>query len=201
MSLAGRFRRRPRLRPASRRRRARPLHGPANRLRPILAVRLDEGIGDDMDEVGVRRHVVLPRRKAAPCCGDGSPPNPSKRPPPARLDSGRLHIGRRSHVAGRGTLWCREWVEREQREARKRRHDANTRRPKGRGRQFGGRETTVEQETGWPAKVRSLVRRRSGAAWSVNRPYHSRGEGSRTGAAEQALALEADWCCNAYGAR
>ena len=51
-------------------------------------------------------------------------------------------------------------VEREQREPCKRRRDANTRRPKGRGRPFGGRETTVEQETGCPVKVRSSVRRR-----------------------------------------
>ena len=49
-------------------------------LRPILAVRLDEGVGDGMDEVGVRRHVVLPCRKAAPCRLDGSPPNPCEAP-------------------------------------------------------------------------------------------------------------------------
>ena len=53
---------------------------------------------------------------------------------------------------------------REQREPRKRRRDASSRRPKGRGCPFGGRETTVEQETGWPAKVRSSVRRRPGVA-------------------------------------
>lgn len=35
----------------------------------------------------------------------------------------------------------------------------------------------------------------------MNLPYRSRGEGSSTGAAEHALALEADWCRNAYGAR
>ena len=35
----------------------------------------------------------------------------------------------------------------------------------------------------------------------MNGPNRLRGEGSRTGAAEHALALEADWCRNAYGAR
>ena len=35
----------------------------------------------------------------------------------------------------------------------------------------------------------------------MSRPYRSRGQGPRTGAAEHALALEANWCRNAYGAR
>ena len=110
MSSVGRFRRRPRLRSASRRRRAQPLHGPAlEPLRPILAVRLDEGVGDGMDEVGVRRHVVLPCRKAAPCRFDGSPPNPSEAPS-VRSPRLRTAARRASHVAGRGTLWCREWL-------------------------------------------------------------------------------------------
>ena len=34
---------------------------------------------------------------------------PPKRPPLARLDSGRLHVGRTLHVAARGTLRCRQW--------------------------------------------------------------------------------------------
>ena len=87
---------------------------------------------------------------------------PAKRPPPARIDSGRLHVGRTSHVSRFRTRDAPvpRVVEREQREPRKRRRDANTRLPKGRGRPFGGRGTTVEQETGWPAKVRSSVRRR-----------------------------------------
>lgn len=44
------------------------------------AVGLDEGIGDGMDEVGARRHVMLPYRNAAPCCLDALPPNPSEAP-------------------------------------------------------------------------------------------------------------------------
>ena len=107
---------------------------PRTRATPsILAVRLDEGVGDGMDEVGARRHVVLSCRKAAPRRLDGSPPNPTEAPSPARLDPGRLHVERTPHVAGRGTLRCRV-VERERREPRKRCRDANTRRPKGRGR-------------------------------------------------------------------
>ena len=129
-------------------------------LRPILAVRLDEDAGDGMDEVGVRRHVVLPCRKVAPCRLDGSPPNPSE-VPSAR--SPRLRTAaRRAYDPRCGTRDApvRRVVEREQREPRKRCRDANTRRPKERGRPFGGRGTTVEQETGWPAKVRFSVRRR-----------------------------------------
>ena len=49
-------------------------------LRPILAVRLDEGVGDGMEEVGVRRYVVLPCRNVAACRLDGPPPNPSEVP-------------------------------------------------------------------------------------------------------------------------
>ena len=78
-------------------------------LRPILAVRLDEGAGDGMDEVGFVvmwcSHVERPLRVASMA----RLRTPPKRPPPARLDSGRLHVGRTSHVAGRGTLRCREW--------------------------------------------------------------------------------------------
>ena len=129
-------------------------------LRPTLAVRLDEDAGDGMDEVGVRRHVVLPCRKVAPCRLDGSPPNPSE-VPSAR--SPRLRTAaRRAYDPRCGTRDApvRRVVEREQREPRKRCRDANTRRSKERGRPFGGRGTTVEQETGWPAKVRFSVRRR-----------------------------------------
>ena len=35
----------------------------------------------------------------------------------------------------------------------------------------------------------------------MSRPYRLRGQGSRTGAAEHALVLEAGWCRNAFGAR
>ena len=63
-----------------------------------------------MDEVGVRRHVVLSCRKVAPCRLDGSPPNPSEASSArSRLDSERLHFGRTSHVAVRAKLRCREW--------------------------------------------------------------------------------------------
>ena len=129
-------------------------------LRPIPAVRLDGGVGDGMDEVGVRRHVVLPCRKAVPCRLDGLPPDLSEGP---SAHSPRLRTAaRRAYVPRCGTRDAPvlRVVEREQREPRKRRRDANTRRPKGRGRPFRGRGTTVEQETGWPAKVRSSVRRR-----------------------------------------
>ena len=54
-----------------------------------------------MDEVGVRRHVVLPCRKAAPCRLDGSPPNPSEAP---SARSPRLRTAaRRAYVPRCGT--------------------------------------------------------------------------------------------------
>ena len=69
--------------------------------RPMLAVRLDEGASDGMDEVGVRRHVVLPCRKATPCRLDGSPPNPSEAP---SARSPRLRTAaRRAYVPRCGT--------------------------------------------------------------------------------------------------
>ena len=51
-----------------------------------------------MEEVGVRRHVVLPCRKAAPCRLDGSPPNfseaPSARSPRLRTAARRAYVPR-----------------------------------------------------------------------------------------------------------
>ena len=80
----------------------------------------------------VRRHVVLPCRKAAACRLDGSPPNPSRsalRPLASTPDGCTSGVrptlrdeGRSSAAGGRA---------REQREPRKRRRDGTTRRPKG----------------------------------------------------------------------
>ena len=102
--------------------------------RPILVVRLDEGVGDGMDEVGVRRHVVLPCRRAPPCRPDGSPPNPTEAP---STRSSRLWTAVRqvAYVPRCGTrdedAPVPRVVERERRELRKRHHEANTRCPKG----------------------------------------------------------------------
>ena len=71
-----------------------------------------------------------------------------KRPPPARL-----HSGRTSHVVGGGALRCRECPTNvagmPTRAGRK-----------GRSRPFRGRGTTAELKTNWAAKVRPSVRRR-----------------------------------------
>ena len=108
---AGRSRRRPRLRPASRRRRARPLHGPRTRATPShpgprVSMRASAMAWMRLVFVVMScSHVERPFRVASMA----RLRTPPKRPPPARLDSGRLHVGRTSHVAGRGTLRCREW--------------------------------------------------------------------------------------------
>ena len=74
-----------------------------------LAVRLDEDVGDGMDEVGVRGHVVLRYESVAPARPGGSPRAPPKRSPPTRLDSRAPHVERTQHVAGRRALRCSEW--------------------------------------------------------------------------------------------
>ena len=80
-------------------------------LRSILAVRLDEGVGDGMDGVGVRRHVVLPCRKAAQCRPRWHATGPLRDAVPLalRLDSGPLLVGRTFPIARRGTFRCRKW--------------------------------------------------------------------------------------------
>ena len=74
--------------------------------------------------------------------------------PLASTPDGRLS-GVRPTLRDEGHSGAASGRAREQREPRKRRRDANTRWPKGRGRPFRGRGTTVEQEARWPAKVRS----------------------------------------------
>ena len=68
-------------------------------LRPIPAVGLDDGIGDGVDEVGARRHVMLPCPNAAPCCLDATPPSPSEAPsaclPRLRTAACQAHVPRR----------------------------------------------------------------------------------------------------------
>ena len=115
-------------------------------------------------EVGVRRHVVLACRKAAPCRLEGSSPTSPTHPSAARSPPRLRTTARRAYVPRYGTrdvdTPVQRVVGREGRELRKRRREASTGRPKGHGRAFGGRGTTVDQETDWPANVRSSVRRR-----------------------------------------
>ena len=74
------------------------------------AARFDVLIDYGTDEVGVRCHVALPLfERPLRVAWMTRLRAPTKRPPPARLDSGWLHVGSTSHVAGRGTLPCREW--------------------------------------------------------------------------------------------
>ena len=128
---------------------------------------------------------------------------PPKRPPPARLDSGRLHVGCTPHVAGRGTLRCREWW-RESRESRESR--ANAAATPTRAGKRGAVVRSVVGERRSSGKQAGRLRYDpqcggdpSGAIREPAVPFSC--EGSSTGAAEYALALEADWCRNAYGAR
>ena len=114
---------------------------------------------------------------------------PPKRPPPARLDSGRLHVGRTPHVAGRGTLRCRDWQSESRADAapptRAGRRCAVVRSVIGErrsSRKQAGRLRYDPQCSGDP----------SGVIREPAVPFAWRG--SRTGAAEHALALEADWC-------
>ena len=70
-------------------------------LRRILAVCLDEGVGDGVDEVGVRGHVALPCEALLPVTSMALSRALSMRPASPRLDSGRRRSGRMPHVAGR----------------------------------------------------------------------------------------------------
>ena len=98
-------------------------------------------------------HVERPLRVASMARLRAPPKPPSARSPRLRTAARRAYVPR----CGTRDAPVPRVVKREQREPRKRRRDANTRRPKGRDRPFGGRGTTVEQETGWPAKVRFSV--------------------------------------------
>ena len=57
-------------------------------------------------------------------------------------------------------------------------------------------------ERDWPACWGTILSTAvMGAASSVSKRYRPNGEGSTTGGAGHALALEPDWSRNAYGAR
>ena len=171
---------------------------PLEPLGSIFAVCLDEGISDGMDGVGVRSHVVLPCRKAAPCRLNGPPP---KRPPLARSDSGRLHVGRMPHIVIRGTLRYREW----QSESCSNRANAAATPTRAGRRGAVVRSAAGERRSSRKRTGRLRYDPQCGGPSGVIRepavPFAWSGTEARIGAAEHALALKADWCRNAYGAR
>ena len=178
--------------------RAAPALEPVER---ILAVRLDEGVGDGVDKMGVRVHVVLPCENAAPARPGRSPRARTRaRLPSAPLDSrGGGESGRRA--AQGGDVRVPPVVERDGRVMRV----GQLAPPTGRRishRKFGARETTDGKEVGRPATVVFSVRRRlERTASSVKRWYRPHREESTTGAGEHALASDPDWSRDAYAAR
>ena len=70
----------------------------------ILAVRLDEGVGDGVDEVGVRVHVVLSCENATPARPGRFLPGPLRRAPSARSPRLRRPAGRAGAAKSAGRL-------------------------------------------------------------------------------------------------
>ena len=176
-------------------------------LRGILAVRLDEGVGDGMDELGVPRHLALPCKAVLGVAPMDSPPSPSRSAlGSARPDSGWPRGGRMTHVVRRGrsgpvgapASGRRDSGRQARRVKRSIRPVAEpvTTAKRRTGREQAGRLRYDPHCAGDPSGVI-----REQAVPSVNRRYRPDGEGPTTGGEEHALVLESDRSRNAYGAR